>query len=177
MTTTEAFLYALKDEGIKAKYGASSIRTWRSRAIRNKLSLDFMVEFLRKNGYAIKQSMQWNIIIDASHTLSRKNESGHGSADGQNNKDHMDQLGKKLCTVRKQLSPELFNRWYEWSKAEYAADFPHKKAPLSMVVFSQMTYGRYISKQNVSFALKILKQGKSILHDYHEYIKREVENL
>ena len=50
MTTNEAFLQALNHEKIRSKYAASSIRTWRSRAIRDKLSLDFMVEFLRENG-------------------------------------------------------------------------------------------------------------------------------
>ena len=52
-----------------------------------------------------------------------------------------------------------------------------ENAPLTPVVFSQMTYGRYISKENIPFALKILKEGKKILHEYHEYIKQEVESL
>ena len=63
--------------------------------------------------------------------------------------------------MRKQLNADLYNRWYDWSKAEYSRDFAHKKRRhLTPVVFSQMTYGRYISKENVPFAIKILKEGK-----------------
>ena len=42
---------------LKKNIHPSSIRTWRSRAIREKLSLDFMIEFLRDNGYKIKQPL------------------------------------------------------------------------------------------------------------------------
>ena len=79
--------------------------------------------------------------------------------------------------MRKQLNADLYQKWYEWSKAEYAKDFAPKKATLSAVVFSQMTYGRYISKENIPFAIKILKQGKKILSDYNEQIRHEVESL
>ena len=40
-----------------------------------------------------------------------------------------------------------------------------------------MTYGRYISKENLPFAIKVLKEGKRILSEYQENIKREVESL
>jgi len=177
MTTNEAFLQALNHEKIRSKYAASSIRTWRSRAIRDKLSLDFMVEFLRENGYQIKQTMEWHIPDTPQTILNRKSDSAGGWGDARNGKDFKSQLNKKLYAVRKQLNAELFSQWYEWSKDEYARDFPEKEAALSTVVFSQMTYGRYISKQNIPFALKILKEGKKILQDYHEYIKREVDSL
>jgi len=179
MTTTEAFLNALNHDGIKEKYAASSIRTWRSRALRDKLSLDFMVDFLNQNGYKMKQTMLW-LVIDGGKTKSiAKSRNGHGNSDieGQSDKDFKTQLNKKLYAVRKQLSAELYTKWYEWSMAEYAKDYAHKNAPLTPVVFSQMTYGRYISKENIPFALKILKEGKKILHEYHEYIKQEVESL
>jgi len=177
MNTTEAFLHALNHDGIKNKYAASSIRTWRSRAIRDKLSLDFMVDFLKENGYQVKQSMEWDVAEGIKSVAKNIIESDGQENNQVNGKDYKAQLNKKLYAVRKQLNAELFSKWYEWSKAEYARDFPHKKVALSPVVFSQMTYGRYISKENVPFALKILKEGKSILHEYHEYIQREVENL
>ena len=87
------------------------------------------------------------------------------------------QLNKKLYAVRKQLNAELYGKWYDWSKGEYAKDFAHKKTALTPVVFSQMTYGRYISKENIPFAVKILKEGKKILHNYNEQIRLEVESL
>ena len=177
MTTSEAFLHALNHESIKSKYAASSIRTWRSRAIREKLSLDFMIEFLSENGYQVKQAMEWNVttganIIATNHTSTTKE-----TSDPAHGKDYKAQLTKKLYAIRKQLSAELYTKWYEWSKAEYSRDFPNKKIALTPVVFSQMTYGRYISKENVPFALKILKEGKTILHDYQEFIKREVDSI
>jgi hypothetical protein len=177
MTTNEAFLHALNHEKIKGKYAASSIRTWRSRALRDKLSLDFMVEFLNENGFKIKQSMQWQLAEIINTPVNGKTEHHHSGDNTHHEKDYKTQLSKKLYAVRKQLSAELFNNWYEWSKAEYSKDFPSKKTELTPVVFSQMTYGRYISKENIPFALKILKEGKKILHDYHDYIKREVESL
>ena len=92
-------------------------------------------------------------------------------------RDFKTQLNRKLYAIRKQLSTDLYNQWYLWSKEEYAKDFSHKNAELTPVVFSQMTYGRYISKENIPFALKILREGKQILHQYHEYIRQEVESL
>ena len=178
MTTTEAFLSALNHERIKIKYAASSIRTWRRRAIREKLSFDFMVEFLNENGYKVKQSMLWHDVDENSYKSSSKSRKEHVDNEvEQNEKDFKSQLNRKLYAVRKQLSAELYSNWYEWSKAEYAKDFTHKGTPLTPVVFSQMTYGRYISKENTSFAIKILKEGKKILTDYHEYIRQEVQSL
>ena len=178
MTTTEAFLHALNHERIKIKYAASSIRTWRSRAIREKLSLDFMVEFLSENGYKTKQSMLWHSVDENKDKTASKNRKEHvENVADQGEKDFKSQLSRKLYAVRKQLSTDLYSKWYEWSKTEYAKDFSHKDTPLTPVVFSQMTYGRYISKENMSFALKILKEGKKILHEYHEYIRQEVESL
>jgi hypothetical protein len=174
MTTNEAFLNALNNEGVKSKYPPSSIRTWRSRAIREKLSLDFMIEFLHDNGYKVKQHLQWH-AGDGVKSLAAKQTA---ATDGGNNGSEMKaQLNKKLYAVRKQLNADLYCKWYEWSKAEYAKDFANKKTSLTPVVFSQLTYGRYISKENVPFAVKILKEGKKILHDYNEQIRLEVENL
>ncbi len=178
MTTTEAFLSALNHDRIKIKYAASSIRTWRSRAIREKLSLDFMVEFLNENGYKIMQSMLWHDIDEiGKKTSSKSRREDVDIAVAENENDFKSQLNRKLYAVRKQLNADLYSKWYEWSKAEYAKDFSHKDTPLTPVVFSQMTYGRYISKENTGFAIKILKQGKKILSEYHEYIRQEVESL
>lgn len=172
MTTNEAFLNALNDENIKGKYSPSSIRTWRSRAIREKLSLDFMVEFLRDNGYKIKQPLKWHVVEGTKASIKKPKESRSHNGD-----ETKAQLNKKLYAVRKQLNTDLYNKWYDWSKVEYTKDFAHKNAVLTTVVFSQMTYGRYISKENVPFAVKILKHGKEILHDYNEQIRSEVESL
>ena len=177
MTTNEAFLQALSLEGVRLKYSASSVRTWRSRAIREKLSLDFMIEFLIVNGYKVKQPMEWHVLKNANGTPKEQQESGKDRGEFITGRDTKAQLNKKLYAVRKQLSVELYTKWYEWSKAEYANDFPHKTVSLTPVVFSQMTYGRYISKENVPFAVKILKEGKNMLKEYNEYIKREVESL
>lgn len=174
MTTNEAFLNALNNEGVRSKYPASSIRTWRSRAIREKLSLDFMIEFLRDNGYKIKQPLQWH-VAEAGKAAVKKHAGDTGSH--HHGADTKAQLNKKLYAVRKQLNADLYKKWYDWSKKEYAKDFAQKKTALTPVVFSQMTYGRYISKENVPFAVKILKEGKKILHDYNEQIRLEVESL
>ena len=176
MTTNEAFLNALNSETVKSKYSSSSIRTWRSRAIREKLSLDFMIEFLRDNGYKIKQPLQWHIIENGKTILKKHNDHGGKDEDGSSSYTKA-QLNKKLYAVRRQLNADLYQKWYDWSKAEYAKDYAAKKAELSPVVFSQMTYGRYISKENVPFAIKILKEGKKILSDYNEQIRNEVESL
>jgi hypothetical protein len=176
MTTNEASLHALNHEQIKSKYAASSIRTWRSRALRDKLSLDFMVEFLWDNGYALKQPMIWLVIDGVNNHVNGRN--GHAKeTDVLNTRDYKAQLNKKLYAVRKELSAELFSKWFDLCKEEYAKDFPGKPDALTTVVFSQMTYGRYISKENLPFAVKVLKEGKRILSEYQENIKREVESL
>ena len=176
MTTNEAFLHALNHDSIKSKYAASSIRTWRSRALRDKLSLDFMVEFLNDNGYKLKQPMLWLVADGGSRQINGRN--GHArEADGQSARDYKMQLNKKLYAVRKELSAELFAMWFDTCREEYAKDFPNKPEALTTVVFSQMTYGRYISKENLPFAIKVLKEGKRILSEYQENIKREVESL
>jgi hypothetical protein len=174
MTTNEAFLNALNNEEVKSKYSPSSIRTWRSRAIREKLSLDFMIEFLRDNGYKVKQPIQWHVTDTGKGSSKKYIEGPAGDPHGAEMKA---QLNKKLYAVRKQLNAELYGKWYDWSKGEYAKDFAHKKTALTPVVFSQMTYGRYISKENIPFAVKILKEGKKILHNYNEQIRLEVESL
>ena len=169
-------MHALNHDSIKSKYAASSIRTWRSRALRNKLSLDFMVEFLSENGYKIKQPMMWLVIEGANHLLNGRN--GHvKESDNLSARDYKAQLNKKLYAVRKELRTELFAKWFDSCKEEYAKDFPYKPEALTTVVFSQMTYGRYISKENLPFAVKVLKEGKKILSEYQEHIKREVESL
>ena len=173
MTTNEAFLHALNHDSIKSRYAASSIRTWRSRALRDKLSLDFMVEFLTENGYKIKQPMQWLVIESSKPQVNARAK----DAEALSAKDYKAQLNKKLYGVRKELSTELFARWFDACREEYAKDFPNKPESLTTVVFSQMTYGRYISKENLPFAVKVLKQGKRILSEYQENIKREVESL
>ncbi len=174
MTTNEAFLNALNNEAVRGKYSPSSIRTWRSRAIREKLSLDFMIEFLRDNGYKIKQPLQWHVTESVKISAKQQIESAGADMHGTEMKT---QLNKKLYAVRKQLSADLYSKWFEWSKNEYGKDFAHKKAALTPVVFSQMTYGRYISKENIPFAVKILKQGKQLLHDYNEQMRLELESL
>jgi hypothetical protein len=178
MNTNEAFLNALNQEGVKSKYSPSSVRTWRSRAIREKLSLDFMIEFLRDNGFKIKQPLQWHIVENNKALLKKNGEHAELTAnDHSHGAETKAQLNKKLYAVRKQLNADLYNRWYEWSKAEYAKDFAQKTTALTPVVFSQMTYGRYISKENIPFAVKILKEGTKLLSEYHEQIRLEVESL
>lgn len=176
MTTNEAFLSALNDERIKSKYSPSSVRTWRSRAIREKLSLDFMIEFLRDNGYKVKQPLQWH-IGDYGKASPRKHPEQNGHSIDEHYDETKAQLHQKLYAVRRQLNAELYNRWFDWSRAEYEKDFAHKSATLTSVVFSQMTYGRYISKENIPFAVKILKEGKKMLNEYNEQIRMEVESL
>ena len=176
MTTNEAFLNALNHEKVKIKYSSSSIRTWRSRAIREKLSLDFMIEFLRDNGYKIKQPLQWHVVENGKAIL-KKHKGQNSTVEDEHGADTKAQLNKKLYAIRKQLNADLYQKWFDWSKVEYVKDYAPKKTELSSVVFSQMTYGRYISKENVPFAVKILKEGKKILSDYNEQIRQEVESL
>ena len=72
---------------------------------------------------------------------------------------------------------DLITKWYNWSVAQYAADYPNRKQDLTESTFNQMTYGRYISKESMLFAVKVLKEGKRLLREYEEQIKSELDNI
>ena len=176
MTTTEAFLQALDQAPIKAKYLDSTIRTWRSRVNRDKLSLDFMVAFLLENGYHTRQTMQWGKLENNGDTtgITKVTDlwaSENGDVSGKS------ELGIKLFAVRKQMSGNLMRQWFDWCVMEYGIDFPKKKSKFTEAVFSQMTYGRYISKDNILFALKALKEGKRLVQEFEAHVSRELQNL
>ncbi len=177
MTTNEVFLYALKHEKIKSKYAASLVSVWRLRALREKISLDFLLDFLRENGYISQQQHLWqtaagNQVYSVSHIEHNRLET-----DVINNGDINAQLNKKLYAVRKEFSNDLYANWYEWAKAEYAINFPDRRKALTEVIFSQMTYGRYISRKNIPFAVKVLKEGKKILTEFNNNIILELQSL
>ena len=177
MTTTEAFLQALETERIKSKYPDSTIRTWRSRANRDKLSLDFMVAFLLDNGYHPKQTMQWaNSDVVGDSTKRARTTDMWASENEEVNKTKTE-LGKKLFAVRKHMSGDLLSQWFDWCKEEHAKDFPNKKQKFTDAVFSQMTYGRYISKDNVLFALKALREGKRLVQEFEMHVEQELQRL
>ena len=87
------------------------------------------------------------------------------------------ELGKKLFAVRKQMSGKLMRQWYDWCVMEYEIDFPRKKLKFTEAVFSQMTYGRYISKDNILFALKALKEGKRLVQEFEAHVERELQKI
>jgi hypothetical protein len=177
MTTNEVFLQALNHEKIKSKYGAAAVRTWRSRALREKISLDFMIDFLQDNGYISQQHFLWQPAEGNQGYSLRHIEHDRPRIDAPNNGDIKAQLNKKFYAVRKQFSNELYANWYEWAKAEYAKDFPDRKHALTEVIFSQMTYGRYISRKNIPFAIKVLKEGKNILTEFNNNMILELQSL
>jgi hypothetical protein len=175
MNTTQAFLDALKDDTVKNKFPDATIRTWRSRASRDLLSLDFMVEFLLENGYHLKQIMIWGEPGMNGNIVSIKN--GSSASDKGKRKDGKSEMGKKLFGIRKALNKELSGQWFEWCQQEYSIDFPNKRVGMTEAIFAHMTNGRYISKENTRFALKALKEGKRLLDEFEENIRRELENL
>ncbi|MDB5283339.1 MAG: hypothetical protein JWO06_2414 [Bacteroidota bacterium] len=177
MTTIEAFLQALDEPDIKTKYLDSTVRTWRSRVNRDLLSLDFMVAFLMENGYHPQQTMQWSKLENTGDTTGITKVTDLWAHEHEQMVKGKSELGTKLFEVRKEMGAALLAKWYNWCKAEYSIEFPDKKLRLTEAVFSQMTYGRYISKDNILFALKALKEGKRMLQEFEEHVKRELQNI
>lgn len=179
MNTTQAFLDALTQPSIRKQYLDSTIRTWRSRANRELLSLDFMMDFLLKNGYHLKQVMLWQKPEQIGEPFEALSHNNHHVLNHHHEESTTDktELGKKIYEVRKQMSKELLNRWFNWSKNEYTTDFPERKTNLTEAVFAQMTYGRYISRDNIVFALKVLKEGKRMVSEFDDHVKKELNDL
>lgn len=79
--------------------------------------------------------------------------------------------GKKLSALRKKMSTDTLKKWHEWSSKN------HPTGSMTEVTFNVVTWGQYISKDNIVFANQMLKEGKRLQEEFEKSVKDELKSI